>query len=336
MLKVLTVSIGIALAFAVGCHQTNEVVDVQRPRISLTVFHLPRLGPGEGYYQLWAKFVIFDRPAQADSPQHDSSAVSLGEFNVTTDGRGVVGLDGNPVRFAIPPDQDPQLLDLVFISVQLPDSASDDVGPTFLAGRVTGDVSTAVADMDVAHAAALGSTFSSVTGGFTIIAPTSPADSNSGVWFIEKQGAAISAGLRNLPVLPRGWRYEGWIDREVQAAPGGPTNHLFSTGKFLRADSADFDGAGPGSGPGGGLNFPGQDFINSIPSGTPSRPDLRLFTFMVTVEPEPDNSPAPFPLTILSTTLPSEPLPQGRTLLMNNVASTSFPRARVTIIRSGY
>ena len=128
----------LGLSCVLGCQEANDVIEVQQPRISLSVSRLPRLGQGEGHYQLWAKFVIFDRPTQADAPQHDSTAVSLGKFNVTADGNGIVGLDGGPARFTIPSDQDPQLMDIAFISVQQADTG-DDVGPVFLAGRVTGD-----------------------------------------------------------------------------------------------------------------------------------------------------------------------------------------------------
>lgn len=318
-----------------SCHETNEVVEVQQPRISLTVSRLPRLGQGEGNYELWAKFVIFDRFDQTNAPQHDSTAVSLGKFNVTADGNGVVGLDGGPARFTIPADQDPQLMDIAFVSIQQADTG-DDPGPILLAGRVSGDASVGVADLDVSHPAAFGSPFANVTGDFTIIAPTSPSDSNSGVWFVDRQGSSISAGLRNLPVLPEGWVYEGWVGNYVTPEPGPGFFSYFSTGRFLRADSADLDGAGPGRGPGAGFSFPGQDFINATGSGTPVRPDLRFYVFMVTIEPDPDNSPRPFPLILLSTPLPPAPLPQGQTLLMNNVSSSSLPQGRIRIVRSGY
>jgi len=327
----------VVLLGVIGCQENNEVVEVQQPRLTLTVSNLPRLGPGEGHYQLWAKFVIFDR---SDAPQHDSAAVSLGEFNVSSDGATVVGTDGNPVHLAIPANQNPQLIDVVIITVQSADSAAsksadEEPGPAFLAGRVQGDASTGTADLDASHVDALGSAFSSTSGAFAITAPTSPSDSSSGVWFVDKQGSAVSAGLRNLPPIPDEWVYEGWVRLDVPAQGGGTVQYL-STGRFLRGDSADFDGAGPGKGPGVGYNFPGQDFINPIPPGLPARPDLRFCSFMVTIEPVPDNSPQPFPLRLFATPIPQAPLPQGQTVLMNNVSSSSFPHARLKIVRSGY
>jgi hypothetical protein len=341
MMKHVVVGFMVTLLCAFGCNQTNEVVEMQRPRISMTFSNLPHLQDGEGHYQLWAKFMIFNKAGQNDSPDHDSTAVSLGEFNVSVDGQGLVSLVGNPMRFTIPTDQNPQLIDDIILAIQedepgLAKTHHEEPGPTFLGGKVHGDALVGIADLDVSYSHALGSTFSNVSGKYTIIAPTSPADSNSGVWFIEQQGTTTLAGLRNLPTLPTGWRYEGWIGLPYYVDPGGLMFRHCSTGRFLRADSADFDGAGPGAGVGNGLNFPGQDFINPIPPGSPSRPVLRNSAFMVTIEPEPDNSPNPSSLRLLSAPLAPSPKPQGQALQMDNVAAASFPRAKITIVRSGY
>ena len=89
--------------------------------------------------------------------------------------------------------------------------------------------------------------------------------------------AGPSAGLR-LPTLPAGWRYEGWV-----VGDGGPV----STGIFTDPAAADIDGAGPAAGPDGAPPFPGQDFI---------APAMKVpgTTVVLSVEPDPDDSPAPF------------------------------------------
>jgi hypothetical protein len=340
MKKPVVLGIMVTVLCAVGCNQTNEVVDAQRAKISMTFSNLPHLQEGQGHYQLWAKFMIFNKAGQNDSPQHDSTAASLGEFNVSEDGQSLIALDGNPMRFTIPADQNPQLIDDIILTIQeeehgLAKTNHEEPGPAFLGGKVHGDALVGIADLDASYSHALGSTFSDPTGKYTIIAPTSPADSNSGAWFIEQQGTTIVAGLRSLPTLPEGWVYEGWVGLPVVEIHSGKLAafQYFSTGRFVRADSADFDGAGPGKGPGLGYNFPGQDFIN--PPGNPVKPDLRFSMCMVTVEPEPDNFSGPFSLRMLSTPLSPTHLPQGQALQMENVAATSFPRAKITIDRSG-
>ncbi len=326
--------VGALFLFTLSCNNTNEVFEQQQPRVSLTVYNLQPLGPGEGHYEVWATFLEFNRSNSGDSPQHESGFRSLGEFNVRAGDPVLYDLAGNPARFTVPTDQNAQLLDDVVITIDT--SATNTVdslhGSIVIGGEFRGDADIAVADLDESYADAFGSDFSGVTGKFTITAPTSPADSNSGVWFIEQQGVTTVAGLRNLPVLPKGWRYEGWI-----GSGGGPDGiQYWSTGRFARADSADHDGSGPGRGPGVGFNFPGQDFINPIPPGVPQRAFLPRFDFLVTVEPEPDNSPNPFSLAVLSAPLQSSLFPRGQAVSMNNVASSSFARGRITVVRSGY
>lgn len=317
-----------------GCNRTNEVIEpVREPVVSLTVSNLPRLEEGEGHYQAWARFIIFNRPASGDSPMHDSAAVSLGEFNIAPDGQHIVGLDGRSNPLSIPASQNAQLLDDVIITIQSNEEGlgrvfHEEPGPAILGGKITGDASLGIANLTVSYTGALGSSFQNVTGAFTIMAPTSPADSNSGVWFMT-QGS--TTGLVNLPALPDEWMYEGWVGKSP--SPGSPVQ-WYSTGKFASATGADADSAGPGRGPGSGLNFPGQDFIVAYPGGPGALPDLRTYQFMITIEPVPDNSNQPFFLAVLATEPPQVPLPHGQTITMNNEAS-SLPSARVTVVRYG-
>ena len=62
-----------------------------------------------------------------------------------------------------------------------------------------------------------------------------------------------------------------------------------STGRFTSADGADSDDAGPTSGADAGPPFPGQDFIDPAVS-------IAGFAAVISVEPDPDDSPAPFAL----------------------------------------
>ena len=104
-------------------------------------------------------------------------------------------------------------------------------------------------------------------------------DYDQGIWWLMMTPGGPAASL-DLPALPPGWVYEGWV-----AGPGG----AISTGRFASLDAADDDGAGLGAGPDGFPPFPGQDFID---------PALILpgMAAVISVEPQPDNSPAPFTL----------------------------------------
>ena len=136
-----------------------------------------------------------------------------------------------------------------------------------------------VAQLTTVHGAALGTDFLDSNGGFILETPTTAGnaeDYDQGVWFLEP-AAGPGAGLR-LPELPAGWAYEGWVVGEE-----GP----ISTGTFVDPASADRDGAGPTAGPDGAPPFPGQDFID---------PAMSLIgqTVVISVEPDPDDSPMPF------------------------------------------
>ncbi|MFK7987407.1 MAG: anti-sigma factor [Sandaracinaceae bacterium] len=133
------------------------------------------------------------------------------------------------------------------------------------------------AALDTLHPAALGTDFSEAMGAYILETPSSAAsdDYNQGVWFVNPAAGAASL---DLPTLPSGWVYEGWVVGE-----DGPV----STGTFLDPAGADSDGGGPAAGPNGTPPFPGQDFID------PAR-DLLGGAVVISVEPSPDNSPAPF------------------------------------------
>lgn len=136
-----------------------------------------------------------------------------------------------------------------------------------------------VAQLTMEHGAALGTDFLAADGGFILETPTTAGiaeDYDQGIWFLDP-AAGPGAGLQ-LPVLPAGWRYEGWV-----VGDDGP----ISTGTFVDPAMADRDGAGPSAGPDGAPPFPGQDFID---------PAMKIpgTTVVLSVEPDPDDSPMPF------------------------------------------
>lgn len=317
--------VAIVCFFLAACKQTNEVVEP----VSVSITNLLALPQGAGHYQMWVRYFIFNKVSGENSPQHEGDYMSAGEFNVGEDGI-LRSPDGSTARFSLPPGNDPQLLADVCISVQqsegLAKVSHSEPGSILIGGNFYGDASNAIADLNMGFEEALKANFSSASGKCTIVAPTSPTDSNSGVWFVEP-GSPVTAGLKNLPALPTRWRYEGWVVQSPVVVPPLPQVTYYSTGKFGRADSADYDGAGPNKGTSGpGYNFPGQDFVTGA-----FRLNLTSLgvTFMVTIEPFPDNSSSPFFLHLLTTSQQSA----GRTQTLQNIISASAPTARVVIRR---
>lgn len=144
---------------------------------------------------------------------------------------------------------------------------------------LAGDLISDAAVLSIAHPAAVGQDFTAATGVFGLAVPsdnTGTGSFNNGIWWLQQPGP--SAGL-SLPLLPDGWVYEGWVVGE-----DGP----ISTGRFTDVADADSDGAGETGGSNPGPAFPGQDFIN------PSPLDLIGLASVISVEPNPDNSLAPF------------------------------------------
>jgi len=92
-----------------------------------------------------------------------------------------------------------------------------------------------------------------------------------GIWFVESD--FVTAGLKNLPVLKPGWKYEGWVIFD-----GTPV----TTGQFLMADGSDF--LSPYSGNEDDYPFPGEDFIGNLPDGVTG--DTTGKMVVISIEPD--------------------------------------------------
>lgn len=182
-----------------------------------------------------------------------------------------------------------------------------------------GDFSGNSAQMSVGHPAALGHDFQSSTGGYILATPTNGADNEeeSGVWFLDNSSGSPMAGL-DLPTLPAGWMYEGWA-----VIDGMPV----STGTFTSLTMADNSSTFSGSS--AGPPFPGEDFLTNAPSGLTFPTDLRGGTIVISVEPFPDNSPAPFVLKPLVGQVPTDAA-LHQFINMSNNASATNPTGSVT------
>lgn len=142
--------------------------------------------------------------------------------------------------------------------------------------------------------------FSNSWGKYILATPTDMDDSNeeSGVWFLDNSSGSPALGL-SLPTLTDGWKYEGWV-----VLNGTPV----STGTFLDPVSADDNAAtSPYKGTtGNGPGFPGEDYLIGSAAGVDFPTDLKGATIVISVEPYPDNSPAPFALKPLVHMVPSD------------------------------
>ena len=142
--------------------------------------------------------------------------------------------------------------------------------------------------------------FSDSWGKYILATPTDDDDSNesSGVWFLDNSSGSPAVGL-GLPTLTDGWKYEGWV-----VLNGTPV----STGTFTDPAAADDNAAtSPFKGvERNGPGFPGEDYVMGSATGVNFPTDLKGATVVVSVEPYPDNSPAPFALKPLAHSVPTD------------------------------
>lgn len=177
-------------------------------------------------------------------------------------------------------------------------ATNDDPGPSDV-HLVAGDFNGNTGSLSISHAAALNNDYSGAMGNYILATPTDDAINNekSGIWFLDVSGGSPVKGL-NLPDLPNGWEYEGWV-----VIDGVPV----TTGKFINTETADdFDGFSEtiNNGP----PFPGEDYLLNAPSGLNFPIDLSGRTAVISIEPVPDNSEAPFLLKPLVGQIPSDAL----------------------------
>ena len=237
----------------------------------------------------------------------DGNPVSTGTFTVDA--------NGNPSQttFEVSNENLDAATDFVLSIEPSPDSDPAPSAVKILSGGFSGDnasVNTGIVG-----------DFSASGGKFLIATPTTTDmnDEFSGVWFIDNSSGSGMAGL-DLPALGDGWAYEGWA-----VINGTPV----STGQFTDAAAADLDAAFSGT-DAAAPPFPGEDFINNAPSGLTFPTDLSGQTIVVSIEPQPDNSPAPFALKPLVGSSPSTGTQIGLPYDLTNQAASTFPTGMVT------
>ena len=244
----------LAVAVFASCSGDDDTVD----RSTITLESITRLEelPAGSEYEVWLV--------------SGGENISLGRFRKLNNGQTFSALTGqvdnaSGIKISIEPGNDP----------------SPEISNTvILSGNFNGNS----ADLSITQS--LGD-FAGASGVFTLWTPTDNTDSNNqnGVYFLRPNAGNPQAGL-NLPNLPEGWRYEGWVS--VPNASNQMVN--LSTGRFTSPNGVDETSA-YSSNLNDEPNFPGEDFVNmSILSqiGFNAPPDLRLKKIFISVEPEPD------------------------------------------------
>ena len=285
--------VGAAL-FATACGDDGTDAGTTDGELTVTFVNLPALGP-DFVYENWLIT--------------SEGAVASGRFTVDS--------EGEPSESTFQVEQS-VVDDASRYVLTIEPAVGDDPAPAdthVLAGDFEGDT----AALTIGHPDALADDFTSATGEFILAAPTGGPDApyEYGIWFLIP-GEPPSPGFA-LPTLPPGWAYEGWI---VDAE--GP----LSIGRFLDPAAPDSDGPGVTAGPEDAPPFPGQDFL------MPPEEVRDLSTghmAVLSIEPEPDDSPAPFILKPLVREIEAVPAPD--TQVMQNDAPTTSPTGSASLSR---
>lgn len=271
----------------------------QNPDLVLQFDNLEPLGADE-VYEGWA--IV------------DGAPVSTGVFNI--DGMGqIIDPGTGTVIDVFTPDAD--ITGATDIKISIEPAEDTDPAPSgliILGGSVDAD------------GADLTTGLEAVSGAMGCYILATPSDNsmdtmndNQGIWWLQMPGPM--AGLTGLPDLGAGWVYEGWV---VDMSSGQPMP--YSTGTFTMGDGFDSDQAGP---MGGGPAFPGQDFV-AYQGG----PVLDLasghFAAVISIEPVPDNSPAPFQLKPLAGMIAQSAM-DG---CVGNQTTTTFPTGHAELMTS--
>ena len=292
MKKVLMLMLGLTL-FLVGCDDDDSPSGPTTSSLNLNISGLEDLG-SSAMYEGWIMV--------------DGAPKTTGTF--TVDGTGNLSSSS----FDIDSDDLSKATAFILTIEPNPDPSTNPSDVHILAG----DFSGSNASLSVGHGAALGDDFSATAGKYILATPTNGADTdeNSGIWFLDLSSGSPAIGL-DLPTLPAGWKYEGWT-----VINGTPV----TTGTFTSLNI--IDDADPFSGTQGGPPFPGEDFLNNAPMGLQFPTNLAGGTAVISIEPDPDNSPNPFTLKPLVKMIPTNAVDHVTYTMDRNLGS--FPTGTAT------
>ncbi|MCG8311322.1 MAG: hypothetical protein MI975_28295 [Cytophagales bacterium] len=291
MKNLLTFSALLTLLFFSACEESEDSNPMKN--LNLNISGLEDLG-SDAIYEGW--LIV------------DGAAISSGTFSV--DANGTM----SKTSFSVNATDLDKASTFVLTIEPVPDN---DAGPSDV-HLLGGDFSGTSAGLSVGHGAALGDDFNSSAGKYILATPTDGPDTNenSGIWFLDLGGGSPAVGL-DLPTLPAGWKYEGWV-----VINGQPV----TSGKFTAVDEVDEDD--PFSGDMDGPPFPGEDYLRNAPAGLNFPTDLSGGTAVISIEPDPDNSPNPFTLKPLAAGIPAMAMDHLTYTLDKNLGS--FPTGTAT------
>lgn len=243
--------------------------------------------------------------------------VSTGKFNV--DGSGdLVTTDGASIaNNSIDTGMDLGSAAMIVITIE---PAGDTDALPADTHVLAGAMAASSATLTVGDGAALGDDFLGAEGDYILATPTDGAmtNENSGIWFLSLASGSPGVGL-DLPTLPAGWAYEGWV-----VMNGTPV----TTGRFTAVDAVDMDDPFSGAMP--GPPFPGEDFLVDAPMGLTFPTDIAGGLAVISIEPEPDDSDAPYTLKPLMGPIDAQAVDHV-TYAMPNMADATFPSGTATI-----
>lgn len=247
----------------------------------------------------------------------DGAPLSTGKFNIDASG-GLITVAGDPIPGgAFETGMNLSGTSMIVLTIE-PDGDTDVIpADTHV---LAGPVSSSMADLTADDAAALGADFTASAGQYILATPTDGTmdDENSGIWFLSLESGSPAVGL-DLPTLPAGWAYEGWA-----VIDGTPV----TTGRFT--DVAAMDDAAPFSGASDGPPFPGEDFLMNAPAGLTFPTDLAGGLAVISIEPDPDDSPAPYTFKPLMGPIDAAAVDHV-TYDMPNMTTATFPTGTAVI-----
>ena len=284
---------------------------------SITFTGLEELPAGH-HYEAWARFP--PPPPRGLRVEHgDEISVSLGAFQVTEDGT-IESLEGGAVTFELAEPKD--LNTVVDVVITVRESEPDTtIGSILLGGDVVGNDNEGHATLTTEYHDALAVDIRTASGSCVLATPSDGENTNEnqGIWFSTPTGGPALT----LPVLGEGWHYDAYLLLGAKE---------ISIGNFVRADTADSDGAGAEAGILPGFMTPGSDFpISAL--------DLSAGGVSVLVAVQPGEHAhqgflahgSVFPYHVLELDIPAGTLP--RTAMALEVATEPLPAGTVSFAR---